>query len=1350
MGKDWGAALPSSLRVAGNLDPTTAADRRAITDLLDTKPTTKDAEAAKIFFSKHPSAPAVLQNIAHAEKFEKDVYRRSEGESSLEAAYFKGMGKKNAVAARRWIEANLSESTNKWLGVVLRDNDRALAAITRGDMRDAETILARDVEDSFKLPSDAVVNLDMPVHPAVTASLYAGDLTGALSALAKTASGDRVAQIAKSLIKVAGTTKVEVVKNLKGADGTSVAGLFDPKTNTIKIDAGTGINAHTILHETTHATVSATLDNKNHPLTKQLTKLYEEVKDSLSTYYGSESVDEFASEAFGNSEFQRELARIYPTGAPISALTRFFNTIGNFVRRKLGMQTRPLGSALNNTDTLIEAMLAPAPDSRDAGEMYLSTSGAIDGMIYEVKSRVKSATQDKPTFVENVVEFIQKAPAAANFTLLYTLPLQAVRDIAGKYKMEVPARELQEVIEEQAGLLSKADERVDGTLITFTKWVKNHPTLKETFDSVVYRSTVARVDPSKNKDIYKDDPEKLEVWESMNGKKGEWTKLKESGGQAIYKEMRDAYKAIYEDMRETIDGTIDSLVSDPEQRKKLKASVLSGMFNKNTIDPYFPLTREGKYWIRYEAKVGETTEVVYEALMTMDKRKARIAELKNDSRVVVGPVPYDTIKELTIKGAPSNEFMEDVLQILKPPKGGTKEEEALLETEYAEKREQLMQLYLQALPETAVTRAMQGRGDVAGFDQDAFGAFRDKAYNLNRKVAQLKSSKAIIAAERKLEEAWNRNKETGVYNESELAASKQVLETLKERANFARNPPTDLVNRAAAQANRLAFMGTIGFNISSAIVNASQVPLIFMPMLNGKYRKALGGSAASKAIWGATAVIGSSGTTRKLSRVDQEQDNVDANGTPSIDNYYEYNNKGEFVLRKDMDLDADKVELLERLKPLVEIAGSRGLLSRSLFYDTLNIDDTTGRDRSLWDTANGWGAFAFHSIERYNRQVALISSYDLELQRMQKEGTTIDAAAMERAAEEAIYMTTEMNGGASLTTTGQIAQTGIGRVAWMYKSYGTQMYYTLFKTGAIALNNMKTSNKHTPEEIRIAREQFFGVLLSSALLAGVQGMPLVGAALMLANLFLDEDEDDAETILRKHIGELAYKGPVNALTGTDVASRIGLSNLLYRDNPYNTDASDADKILEIMGGPAWSIATQFKRGLTEVMSEDGDTIRGVEGMLPAAFRNVAKGIPGIGRYAREDGILTRRGDPIVEDVTTGGLLAQMLGFPPTEYTLKQEQSQASKRIDRTTNKKRTKLLRRLYVDIRMGSGSKDVMAEIRKFNARHPNAAIGYDSVKKSLKGHMRTSALMVNGVTLSKNYRQLAIDSIAEYDRGF
>tara|TARA_R110000803_G_scaffold297_2_gene1129 strand:- start:1004 stop:1948 length:945 start_codon:yes stop_codon:yes gene_type:complete len=308
------------------------------------------------------------------------------------------------------------------------------------------------------------------------------------------------------------------------------------------------------------------------------------------------------------------------------------------------------------------------------------------------------------------------------------------------------------------------------------------------------------------------------------------------------------------------------------------------------------------------------------------------------------------------------------------------------------------------------------------------------------------------------------------------------------------------------------------------------------------------------------------------------------------------------------------------------------------------------------------------------------------------------------------------------------------------------MYYTLFKTGAIALNNMKTSGKHTPEEIRIAREQFFGVLVSSALLAGVQGMPLVGVVLMMANLFLDEDEDDAETILRKRIGELAYKGPLNAITGTDVASRISLSNLIYRDNPYNSDASDAEKMVEILGGPAWSVISQFKRGLTDVMTEDGNTERGVESMMPAAFRNLYKGLY---RYPRDEGILTRRGDPIVDDITAGGMLSQAIGFAPTEYTLKQEQNQALKRIDRVTNKKRTKILRQYYIDIRMGGDGADALERIRQFNKRHPNAAISYSTVKRSMKQHARTSATMHNGVTISRNMRGIAKEHVDAYTSG-
>ena len=101
----------------------------------------------------------------------------------------------------------------------------------------------------------------------------------------------------------------------------------------------------------------------------------------------------------------------------------------------------------------------------------------------------------------------------------------------------------------------------------------------------------------------------------------------------------------------------------------------------------------------------------------------------------------------------------------------------------------------------------------------------------------------------------------------------------------------------------------------------------------------------------------------------------------------------------------------------------------------------------------------------------------------------------------------------------------------------------------IGADRFRSTKKFTAEEHQIARRQIAGVLISSVMLAGVQGMPLVGAVLAIANLFFFEDDEiDAETALRTHISEFAYKGPLTWATGTDVASRMGLSNLLFRNN----------------------------------------------------------------------------------------------------------------------------------------------------------------------------------------------------------
>ena len=248
----------------------------------------------------------------------------------------------------------------------------------------------------------------------------------------------------------------------------------------------------------------------------------------------------------------------------------------------------------------------------------------------------------------------------------------------------------------------------------------------------------------------------------------------------------------------------------------------------------------------------------------------------------------------------------------------------------------------------------------------------------------------------------------------------------------------------------------------------------------------------------------------------------------------------------------------------------------------------------------------------------------------------------------------------------------------------------------------------------------------------------------------DDDEPDAETQFRDWLGnEGFYKGGVNYILGlagveVDVAARIGLSNLIVATNRYNFNSSMEKDIFRIFGGPFYGYASQIGRGIGDMAN--GEMERGVENVLPAAFRNMKKTF----RYADEDA-LTRRGDPILDDINTSELVAQFFGFAPAEYTRNQERNQARKKIDKAVGEKRTKLLRRLYIAQRMGDYDEisNVMKEIMEFNTSRfgRNHIIDGDSISRSMETHIQTSAKMVNGVTLSPRLRAELLQIGSEWE---
>jgi hypothetical protein len=336
----------------------------------------------------------------------------------------------------------------------------------------------------------------------------------------------------------------------------------------------------------------------------------------------------------------------------------------------------------------------------------------------------------------------------------------------------------------------------------------------------------------------------------------------------------------------------------------------------------------------------------------------------------------------------------------------------------------------------------------------------------------------------------------------------------------------------------------------------------------------------------------------------------------------------------------------------------------------------------------------------------------------------------------ALHDTQYTNGGSMLQTAPRWAQKNVGRVAMMYKSFGVGMY-TL--QGKLLHTSLMDSGATKAERIE-AGGQFMAINGMVALMSGVQGLTLFGMYAMVANWFRDEDEEDFETATRKYTGELAYKGAINYLTralggeGVDVAARIGLSNLLISHDRYNFDPSFEKGFVKMFGGPFYGSVSSIKRGVDYI--GEGEYGRGVEALLPAGIRNMAKALPFVGRYS-DDGVLTRRGDPIMGDLGGGLLAAQFLGFAPAEYTLNQERAQSLKGIDRNVTETHTKLLRELYVTQRFGDDTSYIWDKINEFNAKWPQMAITWETVKASRKKHLDTSQKMYNGVLLSPRMRQ-------------
>ena len=1425
-------------------DPTTAADKEAILALLNTPAArlnkNKEAQGAVAFFSKYRRPDVALEQIAAVSRAGFGKSTVVEGISKAnENAFYQGQTKPKAIAARLWIEANLSPEANSLVKTyselygkdtsqaILSDEVRLENREQATDQRDAardydqkkqardfrilnddKAILDDGVEffddsiadmdvDSFMFLVDPVQGLNQQLLPDSINGLRNNNIKAVLLSIAGTNPVPRVRDIARSLAEVVGTTQVQVNDDLSQTVGRKAAGLFDPETNTISIDATNGMNVHTVMHEMTHAATSAAVQNLSLPQTKQLQSILNAVREQFGEVYGTGNLDEFIAEAFSNPQFQSALAMTKVDNFAMNGLKKFSLAVRNIVRKLMGLQPKAMESSLDKVDRIINGMLSPSPETRDAPALLLA-AGTPEGSVNLAQSSIDAVpTSKRAEYVERASDVVYNTGEpilrGAKNVILGSLDSRILADVA---KKKIPfAPELNVLIRKMSGAMRRRTDSLDAMVRNYANWTrkKENKAAVKLLNNIIPKSTALRIDPSLPIEFYSDykaaytdlvakksivknfkSDAARETWvkafnaKQDNAKTTKAQNMKDpdpqdlvayralrdqynamgSEGQAFYRQMRNFFQDTYDEILPALRARLEATIKDPTTRasafEKLQEILMK---ESGIIRPYFPLMRKGKHRLQYTAlnEKGQPDVVVeyYQNRKSLD-RAFKVAKGVS----VAGTQPEYTRADqpMNFNSVPSSGFVYDILKQMEFSKDSFRDKNGNPDNKaYEEAVQSVVDLALDAMPERSFMQGFRRRKDVRGYigdttptkvgdtEFDALSMMKEKGRDLNRQIVQIQAAAEIEKFRIKL-------KDGGFLQNPETA---DIARKLDQIAAFAQKPN---VPRWSQVANGVGFNMTMGLNFSSAAITFFDVAMSAMPIISAEY--GIGKTAAAYKT--ATSLFAKAPRTR----------GVMVSGPDGAPVEQEVNmgvvGKSQFNYTKDqLPPEMQKI----RFDVLIDMANDQGQANQSMTQESLEI----GRDAPL-EGINKWTSAMFHHSERFNRETTLAASYMLEVQKLQGQGKQLTDQDYRDAAQKAIE-TTEFTLGSTAAAGRPVwAQSGVGNVLFLFKRFAIAKYYMMYKLGHESIGTTKLDKimqeqgvtQEQAQQIvadrKLARVGLRNFLITTGIMAGAGGMPMMGALGMIYNMFADDDEDDFEAALRKFFGEGIYGGLSNELLGVDVANRISLNSLLYRPPLIDKDQSPLWTFAEQIGGPVLGISLSAIRGGGEVWQglADGDmkaVKRGAETVVPAAIRNVSKGV----RFYTE-GAATRRGDPITEDINAYNSIMQGLGFAPQAYIQQLEFNKNARRRQEAVGSERSKLLRRHNMAKKVSDGDEvqKVLQLIQEYNAGLPEGAqksrITGDTIKRSLRQFGKTTEKMRGGMT----YTDFMEKILEEYDRGF
>lgn len=601
--------------------------------------------------------------------------------------------------------------------------------------------------------------------------------------------------------------------------------------------------------------------------------------------------------------------------------------------------------------------------------------------------------------------------------------------------------------------------------------------------------------------------------------------------------------------------------------------------------------------------------------------------------------------------------------------------------------EALYNLYLDQIPATSVRQQFRKREGVLGYENNLIKVYATVASRMANQLTSLEYVPDIDKAHAKVREEANVQIDSSGDRSIEL-----LMENLDQQMKYVRNPVNSSLANGLASFSYFWFI--IG-NVSTAAINLSQVPGVVYPYLAGEFP-----GKAGDALTKAKDIYLAGGWDNDVSG--EKRDVADwtfgvglPQGSP--------------------------------LDRLYKIAVQQGAIRRSTGYDVVqgqqkeySESDYVGK-KVFAEQVLGW---TFQNSERFNREVTLIAAFNLQLE---KNGGDVNAAA-----QYAIDVVEDTHGSVLNETAPKAFQSNIGKVAFVFKSFAQTQIFLQYRLLQKILKGKDLETR------KIAAKQFGGIMGMAFLFAGVQGLPLYGAASVFAGLFEEAfgDEDDPmdpEEWLRQAIGSLAYKGPISQALQVDISSRTGFNNMLWRED---------DKRVEEIGpflfaaeqifGASYAAFMNIYRAQADFFDDKVSLYRAIETAMPAAIKNGMKAI----RYAQE-GAKTRDGDVVVKEFSVYNKVMQGVGFSPLEFAEKSAAAGKIARQETLMNKRKDAIYDKIYLAVTNGNKEdlEEALAARDKFNSskavKDRNMFIKDSDIRRSIADRRRRSAQSIYGISV-------------------